>query len=175
MNKLSYDELMLALRSKEDDLCQQAADKIEKLQRALIRSIERTPRRAHWVEYPSCLQYDGAYGKDHIVCSSCHAVFSILDNDTERFNHCPECGADMQGSYVVVRKVGKTIEAFIEWKDGKAVIGNANNAMVFSYHGKAGEIASQLGEGWCVVDVSPEECERTKRLLNAIFKEEGER
>ena len=172
-HKLTYDELMSALRSKNDDLCQQAADKIEQLQRALIHSIERSSRRAHWVEYPSCLQYDGAYSEDHIVCSNCHAVFSVMDNDTERFNHCPECGADMQGSYVVVRKVGKQIEAFIEWKDGNAVIGNANEAMVFSYHGKAGEIASQLGgsaEGWCVIDVSPEECEKVKRLLNAIFK-----
>ena len=172
-HKLTYDELMSALRSKNDDLCQQAADKIEQLQRALIHSIERSSPRAHWVEYPSCLQYDGAYSEDHIVCSNCHAVFSVMDNDTERFNHCPECGADMQGSYVVVRKVGKQIEAFIEWKDGNAVIGNANEAMVFSYHGKAGEIASQLGgsaEGWCVIDVSPEECEKVKRLLNAIFK-----
>lgn len=49
-----------------------------------------------WVGYPECLKYENAYSQDHIVCSACEECFSILDNDTERFNFCPNCGADMR-------------------------------------------------------------------------------
>ena len=48
-----------------------------------------------WVEYPECLRFYGATSKDHIVCSACHAVWSIMDNDTEKFDFCPHCGAKM--------------------------------------------------------------------------------
>lgn len=50
-----------------------------------------------WIEYPLCLGYVGAYSEDHIVCSNCKKVWSIIDNDTERFKHCPNCGAKMDG------------------------------------------------------------------------------
>lgn len=50
-----------------------------------------------WIEYPLCLGYVGAYSEDHIVCSSCKSVWSIIDNDTERFDYCPVCGAKMDG------------------------------------------------------------------------------
>ena len=50
-----------------------------------------------WIGYPECLGYDGAYSEDHIVCSACKNVWCILDNDTERFDHCPACGAEMDG------------------------------------------------------------------------------
>lgn len=50
-----------------------------------------------WIEYPLCLGYVGAYSEDHIVCSSCKTVWSIIDNDTERFKQCPNCGAKMDG------------------------------------------------------------------------------
>ena len=50
-----------------------------------------------WIEYPECLGYDGAYSDDHIVCSNCKSVWSVLDNDTERFDYCPTCGAKMAG------------------------------------------------------------------------------
>ena len=53
-------------------------------------------RRGKWIEYPECLAYDGAFGDDHIVCSECHHVWSILDNDAETFNYCPNCGARME-------------------------------------------------------------------------------
>lgn len=48
-----------------------------------------------WIEYPLCLGYVGAYSEDHIVCSNCKSVWSIIDNDTERFDYCPACGAKM--------------------------------------------------------------------------------
>ena len=64
-------------------------------------NIEYTSDRvnvAHgqWIEYPECLGYDGAYSDDHIVCSNCKSVWSVLDNDTERFDYCPACGAKMR-------------------------------------------------------------------------------
>lgn len=50
-----------------------------------------------WITYPECLGYDGAYHDEHIVCSACHSVWNIIDNDTLRFNYCPACGAKMDG------------------------------------------------------------------------------
>lgn len=50
-----------------------------------------------WITYPECLAYEGAYHDEHIVCSACHSVWNIIDNDTERFNYCPNCGAKMDG------------------------------------------------------------------------------
>ena len=54
-------------------------------------------KRGEWIEYPLCLGYVGAYSDDHIVCSNCKSVWSIIDNDTERFDYCPHCGAQMGG------------------------------------------------------------------------------
>ena len=51
-----------------------------------------------WIEYPECLQYDGAYCDDDIVCSACGSVWNIVDNCTEYFDYCPQCGARMRGS-----------------------------------------------------------------------------
>lgn len=53
-------------------------------------------KHGRWIEYPECLRYENAYSDDHIVCSECGEVFSILDNDTERFDFCPHCGADLR-------------------------------------------------------------------------------
>lgn len=65
-------------------------------------NIEYTSERVNvvhgrWIEYPLCLGYVGAYSEDHIVCSNCKTVWSIIDNDTERFDYCPNCGAKMDG------------------------------------------------------------------------------
>lgn len=35
--------------------------------------------------------------EDEIVCSSCGASFNVIDNCTETFNFCPNCGAWMEG------------------------------------------------------------------------------
>lgn len=51
--------------------------------------------KARWIGYPECLKYTNAYSDDHIVCSACEECFSILGNDCERFNFCPNCGAQM--------------------------------------------------------------------------------
>lgn len=54
-------------------------------------------RHGRWIEYPECLGYEEAYSEDHIVCSACGMVFNLLDNCTETFNFCPNCGARMDG------------------------------------------------------------------------------
>jgi len=36
-----------------------------------------------------------AYSDDFIVCSECGNAFNVLDNDTYRFDYCPNCGARM--------------------------------------------------------------------------------
>ena len=58
---------------------------------------EQEVKEAHWIEYPECLKYDGAFSNDQIVCSACKHVFSIIDNCTEEFDYCPHCGARMEG------------------------------------------------------------------------------
>lgn len=55
-------------------------------------------RHGRWIGFPDCLKYPNAYSDDHIVCSVCEECFSILDNDTERFDFCPHCGAKMDES-----------------------------------------------------------------------------
>lgn len=61
-------------------------------------AVEAAPVvHARWIEYPLCLGYVGAYSEDHIVCSNCKSVWSIIDNDTERFDYCPACGAKLDG------------------------------------------------------------------------------
>lgn len=180
--KLSYDELIKVLREREaqDAIFGEAADKIEQLQRAYMRAFERARKnRMRWIEYPECLGWDGAYSEDHIVCSSCGAVFNIMDNEADRFNCCPVCGAVDSGDYIVSRCIGKRkYESFIEWgEDGKAVIGDCEYAMLFQFRTKAMEIAETLnkdyGENgeWKVYDVSHEACSKAKKLLDAIFAE----
>lgn len=59
-------------------------------------AVEAEPvRHGRWVEYPECLKYENAYGDIDIVCSCCEAVFNVMDNDTDRFDYCPHCGAKM--------------------------------------------------------------------------------
>ncbi len=55
-------------------------------------------QEAKWIEYPECLQYDGALDDSYIACSACGHVFNIMDNCTEEFDYCPHCGAKMNGS-----------------------------------------------------------------------------
>lgn len=40
--------------------------------------------------------YDGFYyDSDYICCSTCNSNFNKIDNCTETFNYCPNCGAKM--------------------------------------------------------------------------------
>lgn len=58
--------------------------------------LKQEPKLGRWITYPECLAYEGAYAEDHIVCSECKSVWSIMDNDTETFDCCPHCGAKME-------------------------------------------------------------------------------
>lgn len=61
---------------------------------SMLPAVDAVPVvHGRWIEYPLCLGYVGAYSEDHIVCSNCKSVWSIIDNDTERFKYCPHCGA----------------------------------------------------------------------------------
>ena len=60
-------------------------------------TIDAVPvKRGEWAEYPYCLCYEGALTEEDIACSSCGAVFNVIDNCTETFKYCPNCGADMR-------------------------------------------------------------------------------
>lgn len=48
-------------------------------------------------EYGGGVNEDTPYFVDDIACPKCLKLFSVIDNETERFNYCPNCGADMKG------------------------------------------------------------------------------
>ena len=83
---------------------------------------------------------------------------------------------DMPGDFVVCSKPAgsKIVRCFKEWRDGEAVIGTAEEAMVFTYESKAEEIAERLGEGWTVIDASEEALDDARKLIEAIFREDKE-
>ncbi len=35
---------------------------------------------------------------ENIVCTECGHMWNTIDNCTETFNYCPNCGADMRGT-----------------------------------------------------------------------------
>lgn len=74
--------------------------RVEDVRRDLkeVPTVDAIPvRHGRWIGYPECLKYENALDDSDIVCSVCGEVFDILDNDTERFDYCPHCGADMRG------------------------------------------------------------------------------
>lgn len=67
-----------------------------------------TRERGEWIEtaqdyYETVNRKGGGvnenteYFTDDIACSECLTIFSNIDNETERFNFCPNCGTDMRG------------------------------------------------------------------------------
>ena len=77
--------------------------------RAVKDEMEKLARpKGKWIEdaetfYKAVNEYGGGvdentpYFTDDIACSKCLAKFSVIDNETERFDFCPNCGADMRG------------------------------------------------------------------------------
>jgi len=64
------------------------------------------PKTGHWIEtaeeyYKAVNEYGGGvnedtpYFVDDIACSECLSMFSVIDNETERFDCCPHCGTKM--------------------------------------------------------------------------------
>ena len=65
------------------------------------------PKTGHWIE--DAKTYYGElkkrslgvdeytpYFTDDIACSECLAKYSVLDNETQFFKYCPNCGAKME-------------------------------------------------------------------------------
>ena len=88
--------------------------KVETLLNQFIDWIENAPtieperKKGKWIEdaetyYKAVNEKGGGvdedtpYFVDDIACSECLALFSVIDNETERFDYCPNCGADMRG------------------------------------------------------------------------------
>jgi len=74
--------------------------------RALPSVTPQEPKTGHWIEkaedyYKAINEYGGGvdentdYFTDDIACPKCLSKFSTIDNETERFKHCPNCGAKM--------------------------------------------------------------------------------
>jgi rubrerythrin len=58
--------------------------------------VER--KRGKWIQYPEVLKLADALNDEYIGCSVCETVWNMMDNDVERFNFCPNCGAMMEES-----------------------------------------------------------------------------
>lgn len=78
-------------------------------------TVEPKRKRGRWIEddetfYKAVnekgggVNWDTPFFTDDIACSECLALFSVIDNCTERFDFCPHCGADMGGDNVHVSK-----------------------------------------------------------------------
>lgn len=79
---------------------------------------------------------------------------------------------EMPGDFIVYRKGENKydIEYFSEWDHGEAIITRKpHRCMYFDYESKAKETAERLGDGWEVLDASPEAHEERQRLLNVLF------
>jgi len=64
----------------------------------MVQKVDAEPvRHGEWIGYPECLRYENALTDDDYACSCCGEVFSCIDNDMERFDYCPHCGAKMDG------------------------------------------------------------------------------
>ncbi len=72
----------------------------------IIEVLKQESKTGHWIEtadeyYKAVNEYGGGvnentpYFVDDIACSECLAKYSVIDNETERFDHCPSCGAKM--------------------------------------------------------------------------------
>ena len=70
-------------------------------------SAEPERKKGRWIEdaesfYKAVNEKGGGvdentpYFTDDIACPKCLAKFSVIDNETERFDFCPNCGADMR-------------------------------------------------------------------------------
>ena len=65
----------------------------EDMARRLVEDGYRKQSEGEWIEQPRPYE-------DEIVCSVCGANFNTIDNCTEKFDFCPNCGAKMKGGEV---------------------------------------------------------------------------
>ena len=85
--------------------CQNIGMALAKLE--LLEKQGQEPKTGHWIEdaetyYKAinergCEPYENTpIFLDDIACSECLAKFSVIDNETQRFKCCPNCGAKME-------------------------------------------------------------------------------
>ena len=85
-----------------NDAMQESIDDIK-----LLPPVTPQPKIGHWIEdaktYYEELNKRGLgvdeytpYFVDDIACSECLAKYSVMDNETQFFKHCPNCGARME-------------------------------------------------------------------------------
>lgn len=88
---------------------------MKRMQRQAVLEIANMPsaeperKRGRWIfkaeEFYKAVNEKGGgvnentpFFTDDIACSECLSMFSVIDNEAERFNFCPSCGADMRGN-----------------------------------------------------------------------------
>ena len=54
---------------------------------------EESMKHGRWIDFPECLEYEGALDEEYFVCSECHHVWNTIDNCAETFRYCPNCGS----------------------------------------------------------------------------------
>ena len=85
--ELSYDALDMAIESL-------SADVRENVKGKWIEDAETYYKALNEL---GLLEYEySPYFVDDIACSECLAMFSVIDNETQFFKYCPNCGADMR-------------------------------------------------------------------------------
>lgn len=80
---------------------------------------------------------------------------------------------EMTGDFIIYNSDSPKVLFFTGFDDGAKVTEHYSQCMVFSYESKAQEVAEQLGDGWKVLDASEEEYQRSKRLLDTLFEDDG--
>jgi hypothetical protein len=76
----------------KDFPCMDIAARLHDIPAADVRPVVR----GRWIEYPEVLKLADALNDEYIGCPACGNVWNMMDNDVERFNYCPNCGADMR-------------------------------------------------------------------------------
>lgn len=96
-------ELCVTMRDLSEEELKHFSEEMKKVRPQVV---EQEPKTGHWIEtadeyYKAVNEYGGGanentpYFVDDIACSECLAKYSVIDNETERFDHCPSCGAKM--------------------------------------------------------------------------------
>lgn len=69
---------------------------LDKAERAIseMPSADVQPvKHGRWIDFPECLEYEGALDEEYFVCSECHHVWNTIDNCAETFRYYPNCGS----------------------------------------------------------------------------------